>query len=453
MSAAADGELPDPVPEPACPEAEPERFEAWLARHCKAAGFRLAVGFTVALAAERFGGAIRGAVRTRKGDWSPPRLPGGAPKIDELVRGLISHRAFRVGLWAAASGLSYAATKRATGSAAVAGAVAGSTVALLGPLRGTVIDPVELSLHAAVRAGEHVASSAHASALLPPLLREHSGTLVFVGACTQIMFSWFYQPDALPRSYRVWIDRMADMDPRLLTALRQLRSGRVRYGRASPILREYCLDHHLDPGRADLVHGHIPCALVHPCSGERCSHNLAARAWRGAKAAAMVYLPVHAIGAAVAAGPKMAAAAREGRGARFLAEALLRVGSNTARSSAFLGAFIGLVWYGVCLTRGAFRSDLTLGPLVGSFLCGWSVLLEAKRRRGELAMFTLPRALHALWFGLKSSGLGLRDVPLFHVALAAAAGAALAPDWQSEEKARRLKPVVRLVLWLALGSN
>ena len=132
--------------------------------------------------------------------------------------------------------------------------------------------------------------------------------MVFVGACTQIMFSWFYQPDALPRSYRVWIDRMADMDPRLLTALRQLRSGRVRYGRASTILRDYCVDYHLDPVRADLVHGHIPCTIVHPNCGETCSQNLAARAWRGAKAAAVVYLPVHVLGAVVAAGPKLRAA-------------------------------------------------------------------------------------------------------------------------------------------------
>lgn len=476
----------------------------WLVRLGKAAAVRFCVGFGAAMVLEHGGelalSALRGG-RPRRRAHSPGL---GAQPWSGHAHAAAGRRAFRVGVWAAATGASYAVVRRLSGSAALAGAVAGSTVAVLGPLRGTFVDPVELSLHAAVRAAEHVLASATSNGHLPAAFREHGATLVFVAACTQIMFSWFYQPEALPRSYAVWIDRMAQMDTRLLTALRQLRSGRVRYGRASPILRDYCLDHHLDPRQADLVHGHIPCSIVHPRCGESCVTNLGDRAWRGALAALLVYVPVHALAGLAALVPKLLALQRDGGGGASLPAgtsrlaaagtavltAAARIASNSARSSAFLGLFIGLAWYGVCLTRNALKSDLSLGPFVGSFLAGWAILLEPRRRRAELAMFTMPRALHAAWFGLKSAGLGLKDVPFVHVAVAAAAGAVLAPDWERHAlqeadaaraprpgtgeavvgaaledsahevdggavpKSRRakLKPLVRAILWLLLGT-
>lgn len=502
----------EPAAAPASRDADDLRSSAesapavpeWLVRLGKAAALRFCVGFGAAMVLEHGGELALSALRGGR-----PRRRAHGPSVTAQpwsghAHAAAGRRAFRVGVWAAATGASYAVVRRLSGSPALAGAVAGSTVAVLGPLRGTFVDPVELSLHAAVRAAEHALASATSNGQLPAALREHGATLVFVAACTQIMFSWFYQPEALPRSYAVWIDRMAQMDSRLLTALRQLRSGRVRYGRASPILRDYCLDHHLDPRQADLVHGHIPCSIVHPRCGESCAANLGERAWRGALAALLVYVPVHTLAGLVALVPKLLALHRgaggtaapeassrvAAAGAAVLATAA-RVASNSARSSAFLGLFIGLAWYGVCLTRNALKSDLSLGPFMGSFLAGWAILLEPQRRRAELAMFTVPRALHAAWFGLKSAGLGLRDVPFVHVAVAAAAGAILAPDWERHavqeaeaattlrpgaiEDARascgdddgraglssgaaakprpaKLKPLVKAVLWLLLGT-
>lgn len=65
------------------------------------------------------------------------------------------------------------------------------------------------------------------------------------------------------------------------------------------------------------------------------------------------------------------------------------------RSSAFLGSFIGLVWGGVCLTRQTLQDDTVFGPLFGSFLSGWSIFIERKHRRAELACYVLPRALQS----------------------------------------------------------
>lgn len=44
--------------------------------------------------------------------------------------------------------------------------------------------------------------------------------------------------------------------------------------------------------------------------------------------------------------------------------------------------------------------DVTFGPWLGSFLCGFSVLIEKADRRRELACYVLPRAMQTLWHRL-----------------------------------------------------
>lgn len=40
--------------------------------------------------------------------------------------------------------------------------------------------------------------------------------------------------------------------------------------------------------------------------------------------------------------------------------------------------------------------DSGFGPILGSWTCGWSVFLEEKRKRAEMALYVAPRALFAL---------------------------------------------------------
>jgi hypothetical protein len=74
---------------------------------------------------------------------------------------------------------------------------------------------------------------------------------------------------------------------------------------------------------------------------------------------------------------------------------------GAVRSSAFIGAFVGLFWYSICLTRTRvgprlFSEQIYLEKLcvqVGCLLCGWSILVETPRRRTEILFFVAPRAL------------------------------------------------------------
>ena len=79
---------------------------------------------------------------------------------------------------------------------------------------------------------------------------------------------------------------------------------------------------------------------------------------------------------------------------------------EASQSAAFLGSFIALFYYGVCLARTRigpklFGTDNQARMMidggicvgVGSFACGWSILLEKAGRRPEMALFVAPRAL------------------------------------------------------------
>lgn len=77
------------------------------------------------------------------------------------------------------------------------------------------------------------------------------------------------------------------------------------------------------------------------------------------------------------------------------------------RSASFLSTFVSSIWAAVCLTRThllarllpAVSHDVWDGPFgcafTGSLVCGGSIWLEQGRRRGEIALYVLPRAIRA----------------------------------------------------------
>ena len=80
---------------------------------------------------------------------------------------------------------------------------------------------------------------------------------------------------------------------------------------------------------------------------------------------------------------------------------------SVARSATFLSAFVSSIWFAVCCTRTLVLArlfpwiphDFWDGPygctFVGSLVCGASIWIERGRRRGEMALYVLPRAIRA----------------------------------------------------------
>jgi len=133
----------------------------------------------------------------------------------------------------------------------------------------------------------------------------------------------------------------------------------------------------------------IPCEMVHMGTGPSCHWHALVRFAKAFKFAMAMYLPLQLLLRATH--PSFAA--------------LRKACKEAVRSSTFLGAFIALFYYGVCLSRTRLGpwlfSKNTITPMMwdsglcvraGCLLCGWSILAEVEKRRQELALFVAPRA-------------------------------------------------------------
>lgn len=149
----------------------------------------------------------------------------------------------------------------------------------------------------------------------------------------------------------------------------------------------------------------IPCELVHMGYGKSCEKHALGRFWRGWVFAARMYAPLQFI--VLARHVKKTGRAGDrlvGLNRSVVSKALV----DTTRSSAFLGAFIALFYYGVCLSRTRLGPKLFSPKIVtpqmwdsglcvlgGCLLCGASILVVQKKL--EIMFFVLPRAA-ATWF-------------------------------------------------------
>lgn len=233
-------------------------------------------------------------------------------------------------------------------------------------------------------------------------------SILFCFSAATIMHSWFYSPSRLPQTYNRWISAAAALDRRLLLALRHARYGTFVYKKdtgMAPLLGSLAKDLHLpeelgDPAKTVPV----PCELVHMGCGKSCEKHAIFQFCRGGLFAAKMYAPLQLLVLA----RKYRSATKSG--AKLSWDAVLRAGIDVTRSSSFLGAFIALFYYGVCLSRTRLGPKLfsskTVSPqmwdsglcvLGGSLLCGSSILVERERRRLEILLFVLPRAA-ATWF-------------------------------------------------------
>ncbi|KAI7859874.1 hypothetical protein BDC45DRAFT_543250 [Circinella umbellata] len=193
---------------------------------------------------------------------------------------------------------------------------------------------------------------------------------------------------------------MSEMDDRLLKALRAIRNKEWIYGKDTGmenLLGDYALELGLPKEMGNPMTGRIPCQLVHQGQDYGCEVYSMNRFIKGFIKIFPLYFTVHFT-------PHLLF-----RAARLMQNpgtSLLHILKASTRSSAFLASFITIIWYSICLTRTRIghqllninqtRLDDTLGPLIGCILCGLSLLIESRHRRGEMALYVVPRALYSL---------------------------------------------------------
>lgn len=275
---------------------------------------------------------------------------------------------------------------------------------------------MDLTLFSVVRALDVVISSVWNRCSLDEnsrfdRLSRSTPTVLFCASAATIMRAWFYNPSRLPQSYNSWISAAAEIDHRLILALRHARYGTWVYGKdtgMAPLLGSMCRDYGLpeelgDPARTIP----LPCEVVHMGCGKSCEKHALLRFWKGWKFAARMYAPIQLVVLL----RHLRATARHGnRLAGLTQDAMLRAFLDMIRSSAFLGAFISFYYYGICLSRTRLGPRLFSAKSVtpqmwdsglcitgASLVCGLSLLVEQQRKRLEAVLFVLPRAA-AVWF-------------------------------------------------------
>jgi len=136
---------------------------------------------------------------------------------------------------------------------------------------------------------------------------------------------------------------------------------------------------------------------------------------------------------------------------------------GTLKSSAFLATFVAIYQGLVCYQRHVWfflqsRGWSKLADLVthrcGAWLFGFatclSLFVEEKRRREELALYVLPRALESGWISLRSYGLVPKEIPLGGALWLNVIGVTILMDtWRFDRQA--LSSLVRNILWQSVG--
>ena len=75
------------------------------------------------------------------------------------------------------------------------------------------------------------------------------------------------------------------------------------------------------------------------------------------------------------------------------------------KSVAFIGLFVSILTYGLCIFKNLRGKMDYLNPIMASFLCSFACLVETEERRKEINLFVLPRTLETIYMLLKRRGM------------------------------------------------
>ncbi|TPX47784.1 hypothetical protein SeMB42_g03192 [Synchytrium endobioticum] len=231
---------------------------------------------------------------------------------------------------------------------------------------------------------------------VPDIAIENGDTLLFVLSCAEIMWAWFYHQYALPKSYVKWISTMSEIDSAIHIMLNRVRTGELVYRQYSPdveICKEMARKLGLPESLGDTTSlGMLHCQVVHQ-GVDGCLNHMAKR-WRcGFERAFRLYLPVHLI-------PVILFHSSRFTKPKEIPNTMWKILQGATQSSIFLASFIAMVWAPICFIRNYItkgRDREMFAVFMGCVFCGFSVLLEQKSRRREVALFCAPKAVEAAW--------------------------------------------------------
>eukprot|EP01102_Stenamoeba_stenopodia_P015309 TRINITY_DN51_c0_g7_i1.p1 TRINITY_DN51_c0_g7~~TRINITY_DN51_c0_g7_i1.p1 ORF type:complete len:500 (-),score=110.61 TRINITY_DN51_c0_g7_i1:100-1599(-) len=359
---------------------------------------------------------------------------------------------------------------------AISGGVAGLSLLCL-PRE----DRTTWCLYLLVRSGEFLAKVLAKQGKIPSLLANfpHWDVLLMCLTAAQILFAFIYERHTLDPSYQKFLKVHGGKPTAVIYTVRNLHYKKLPDIPAlQKVFPTLPIEQIIATSAKAVAEGkenplQVACKLSHP--GMNC-FELAVRFFiEGFRRAIFVYVPIHGIYSLIVLYNKLAVL-RKARGAKRsttgnnndmsqnsseivienkplyafqqTVEVLRRFIQNVARSSAFLSLYCTLGWGSTCYASQHY--EMPNGPWLISRLMlasgGLSVLVEAKARRMELALYCAPYALESAWRQLVEAGY-VKNIPNAILGLFCLATATIAATFNHQREV--IKPSIRSVLeWL-----
>ncbi|EGN94945.1 hypothetical protein SERLA73DRAFT_187212 [Serpula lacrymans var. lacrymans S7.3] len=298
----------------------------------------------------------------------------------------------------------------------------------------------------------------------------HGDVIVFSLCSAQIVYAFFSRPDTLPRSYIAWLTTASGAPAEAIRMVRDInRTSKFDVGDLKNILQR----EDLIPANRSVVLDSMqlasapvpnygtpypPCAAVHPwvasCTRVPLPRFLAVFKWAFPIYGALHFVPMILF-----------------KRHQFLKNPLhmlTRAGWGTMRSSAFLSTFVAFFQFWFCFKHWlhAVLSTQTIVKIpqgvidflvsrysfgLGGFLGALSLFVEEKRRRGELAMYVLPKGLESAWLTARGKGWVFKTGESGVVLLTAMGMGMVMSIYQHDP--HHLSGLVRRILYQFIGAN
>ncbi|KAK1304944.1 hypothetical protein QJS10_CPB11g00250 [Acorus calamus] len=214
----------------------------------------------------------------------------------------------------------------------------------------------------------------------------HGDSLLFSLACAQVMYAFVMRPESLPKAYQDFILKTGPVAEPVYKAVRDSCRG-------SPVdivaLSAY-LSNKMGSGSVKLEEypSIIPCSIIHPGKNSCLAHN--------GDAASATFRKTFPLYFSLTFVPFVVLRLQKFLESPFWTSWHALKGA--VRSTTFLSAFVGIFQGVICLHRKVAVKDHKLLYWFAGGIAALSVLLEKKTRRGELALYVLPRAGDSLWY-------------------------------------------------------
>ncbi|KAJ3193454.1 hypothetical protein HK101_004807 [Irineochytrium annulatum] len=258
----------------------------------------------------------------------------------------------------------------------------------------------------------------------------HGDSLLFALGTAQVLYAYAIRPSTIPKSYYHFLKSTGPITEDVLTLVRQNVDEGVAL--SADALAAAVERQHGPPGAVDVARALgefpsvLPCEIMHP-PRPSCNHHAS---WTFTRVF-MKILPVYGSLNVV---PMVVLKTREL--IKKPGSLAVRAAFNAVRSSIFLAGYVSSYMRLVCVTRdlikyGALKRDNKYNYWIIGFLSSWSIFLEDKRRRSELAMYVLPRGADALYQSMYNRRWA-PDIPYFEVGLFSLAMGLIVSFYQAE---------------------